>query len=62
VFVCKSVGFLGLGYKPDTNVNNGNILSPLASKAVDVGKGITAKHISAGETHTCAILDNGQLL
>jgi hypothetical protein len=58
----KFAGFLGLGYKPDTNVANGNILSPLASKTIDVGKGRTAKHIAAGETHTCAILDNGQLL
>jgi alpha-tubulin suppressor-like RCC1 family protein len=52
-------GQLGLG---DT-INRGNV--PLAGGAtfqrVDLGAGRTATAVSAGGTHTCALLDNGQV-
>jgi alpha-tubulin suppressor-like RCC1 family protein len=52
-------GQLGLG---DT-INRGHV--PLAAGAtfqrVDLGTGRTATAVSAGGTHTCALLDNGQV-
>jgi len=43
-----------LGYGDQRNVN-----VPAAAGPVDLGAGRTAKAISAGGAHTCAILDNG---
>jgi len=46
-----------LGYANTSNV--GAVVSPGAVGPVDLGAGRTAKAISAGGEHTCAILDNG---
>jgi alpha-tubulin suppressor-like RCC1 family protein len=53
-----SHGKLGYG---DT-VDIGDTESPAAAGNVDLGAGRTATAISAGSDHTCAILDNGNVL
>ena len=49
-----------LGYGHTSNV--GDTQTPGSVAPVDLGYGRTAKAISAGEGHTCAILDNGNVL
>ncbi len=39
--------------------SSANVLSPATAPAVDLGAGRTATAITAGASHTCAILDNG---
>lgn len=41
--------------------NTSNIVSAAAALAVDLGPGRTATAITAGASHTCAILDNGSV-
>ena len=41
--------------------NTSNILAASAAPAVDLGPGRTATAITAGASHTCAILDNGSV-
>ena len=54
---CWGFGANGrLGYAATANV-----LSPAAAQAVDLGPGRTATAITAGASHTCAILDNGSV-
>ena len=52
-------GQLGLG---DTN-NRGDNSSEMGSNltVIDLGTGITARAIEAGDNHTCAILDNSSV-
>ncbi len=60
--VCWGYGGDGrLGYGNSTGVGDGGSGDPSVASAgtVDLGPGHTAKAISAGETHTCAILDDG---
>ena len=38
-----------------------NVLTPAAAPAVDLGPGRTASAITAGASHTCAILDDGSV-
>lgn len=39
----------------------GNVLTPAVMPPVDLGAGRTARAITAGASHTCAILDNGSV-
>ena len=41
--------------------NTNNIFSPAAAPPVDLGPGRTARAITAGASHTCAILDDGSV-
>jgi uncharacterized repeat protein (TIGR01451 family) len=41
--------------------NKNNILTPAAAPPVDLGPGRTARAITAGASHTCAILDDGSV-
>lgn len=58
---CWGYGATGqLGYGNTSNVGDGSPDPSVASVGpVDLGPGRTAKAISAGAAHTCAILDNG---
>ncbi|MDQ6804295.1 MAG: hypothetical protein M3065_04880 [Actinomycetota bacterium] len=60
---CWGYGATGqLGYGNPSNVGDGAPDPSVASVgAVDLGPGRTAKAISAGAAHTCAILDNGDV-
>jgi alpha-tubulin suppressor-like RCC1 family protein len=59
--LCWGYGANGrLGYGHTSNV--GDRQTPGSVGPVDLGPGRTARAISAGEGHTCAILDNGTLL
>jgi alpha-tubulin suppressor-like RCC1 family protein len=49
-----------LGYGNTTDI--GDTESPAAAGTVDLGAGRTATAISAGSDHTCAILDDGNVL
>ena len=53
----------GLGYGTIDNVADGGSgpATPAAAGAVNLGSGRTAVAITAGETHTCAILDDGSV-
>ena len=54
---CWGFGANGrLGY-----ASTANVLSPASAPAVDLGPGRTATAITAGASHTCAILDNGSV-
>jgi alpha-tubulin suppressor-like RCC1 family protein len=57
---CWGFGYDGqLGYGNRNNVGDGGAdQSPSAAGAVDLGAGHTAVAISAGTTHTCAIVDD----
>ncbi|MGI8414377.1 MAG: RCC1 domain-containing protein, partial [Solirubrobacteraceae bacterium] len=58
---CWGYGRAGrLGYGNTSNV--GDKQTPASAGPVDLGSGRTAKAISAGGAHTCAILDNGSVL
>lgn len=41
--------------------NRNNVFTPAAAPAVDLGPGRTARAITAGASHTCAILDDGSV-
>ena len=57
---CWGLGFSGqLGYGNKENVGDNE--PPGAAGRVDLGTGRTAMAISAGEFHTCALLDNGSV-
>ena len=57
---CWGFGAEGrLGYGNTSNV--GDVRTPASVRPVDLGAGRTAIAISAGETHTCAILDDGSV-
>ncbi|MDQ6778205.1 MAG: RTX toxin, partial [Actinomycetota bacterium] len=59
--LCWGFGGRGqLGYGSTKNV--GDTGQPYVGGPVDLGPGRTAKAISAGSDHTCAILDNGSVL
>ena len=49
-----------LGYGNTTDI--GDTESPAAAGTVDLGEGRTATAISAGSSHTCAVLDDGTVL
>ena len=58
---CWGFGYFGeLGYGNQNNV--GDAQTPASVGPVDLGPGRTAKAISAGSRHTCAILDDGSVL
>jgi alpha-tubulin suppressor-like RCC1 family protein len=60
---CWGFGDLGqLGYASRANVGDTPGETPNVARTVDLGTGRTAVAISAGSSHTCAILDNGSLL
>ncbi|MDQ6779106.1 MAG: hypothetical protein M3071_23430 [Actinomycetota bacterium] len=61
---CWGYGATGqLGYGSTSNVGDGPPDPTVASAGpVDLGPGRTAKAITAGAAHTCAILDNGSVL
>lgn len=50
-----------LGYDNNTNVGDGSGTAMASLGTVNLGSGRTAKAVSAGGSHTCAILDNDQL-
>ena len=52
-------GQLGLGDTYNRGDGSGEMADAL--EAVELGAGRTAKTITAGYTHTCATLDNGQV-
>src|SRR5690606_521237 len=52
----NSYGQLGLGHS--TNVGRNSISEMLSLPYVQLGTGRTVKSITAGPTHTCAVLDN----
>ncbi len=57
---CWGFNFDGqLGY--GNTINVGGTQTPAAVAPVDLGSGRTAKAISAGDLHTCAILDEGSV-
>ena len=57
---CWGLGFSGqLGYGNTANVGDDEAAG--ASGAVDLGAGRTATAISAGDFHTCALLDDGSV-
>jgi len=54
----NSVGQLGIGNTDDI----GDAAGEMASLAdVDLGAGRTAVQLTTGDSHTCALLDDGQL-
>ncbi len=58
---CWGYGGLGqLGYGNTENIGDGE--TPGSVGPVDLGAGRTAVAISAGQSHTCAILDTGEVL
>jgi alpha-tubulin suppressor-like RCC1 family protein len=60
---CWGLGTSGqLGYGNTSDVGDTPTSLPGSAGAVDLGPGRTAVAISAGDAHTCAILDNGGVL
>ena len=56
---CFGMGSEGqLGSGNTNNIGDGTALSVATSSAVSLGTGRTARSISAGASHTCALLDN----
>ena len=56
---CFGMGSEGqLGSGTTDNIGDGTALSVATSGAVSLGAGRTARSISAGASHTCALLDN----
>ncbi|MEM8620362.1 MAG: hypothetical protein AAGF73_11640, partial [Actinomycetota bacterium] len=56
---CWGNGIAGrLGNNDDTNIGDGTGPSVAASDPIDLGTGRTATAITAGDLHTCALLDN----
>jgi alpha-tubulin suppressor-like RCC1 family protein len=61
--VCWGFGASGqLGYGNTNSVGDSPGNAPGAAGPLDLGAGRTAVAISAGSSHTCAILDNGNVL
>jgi uncharacterized repeat protein (TIGR01451 family) len=56
---CWGVGGASLGYA--SNANIGDTETPGSVGPVDLGAGRTARAISAGGAHTCALLDDGSV-
>ena len=57
----KCWGYDNLGQLGDGGSNPGTNTNAPSSTAIDLGTGRTAVAVSAGQYHTCAILDNGDL-
>ena len=58
--LCWGLGVYGaLGYGNQRDVGNGD--APSTAGPVDVGQGRTVTAMAAGDNHTCALLDTGQV-